>query len=613
MLTSRDAVCRAVGAATPISPGDSRGPRAREEDPRLARRIRAALGDAASVLDVGAGAGSYEPRDLDVVAVDPEPRLLELRSAHRRGLGGPGVQGRAEDLPFRSDSFDAVMALATIHYWGELDRGLGELIRVARRRVVIFTWDPAFEQRSWITRDYFPIVPGAASPPPLDHVRSALGGRVEVRRILMPHDCRDGMLHAYWRRPEAYLDAELRARIGWFRERDPQRLRAELASLQNDLESGQWKRRNHRLLGRAHHDVGYRLVIAEVGARSARARQRRLRASAPSSEIFDRAERLPPDWDELVLARRASVFYSRVYLTAYERSGPGEIEAFRYLLLRDRKGNAVGAAPAYRFSSPDPRGIGAGTTLEGPSAARGALLTPCWHCYDGSLPVSDSEATLGALWRDLAAAAGALDCGVFGVLNLPAAAPGAATLSRLGAELHVRDARYRLIRAGQPFTDLATAASSARRNFARHVRRGLEAGVTVEAEIGRPELIATVAMFSHLNALRHGQGLLYPADRLRAFATLLGDRCLTVLIRLCGEPIGGSFCLLEDQRFHTWIGGVVAGKLGTFSPNYLLLYAELLEADKRGARVFEGGRRSGEFKERHGMQRLDLAFALGRL
>jgi SAM-dependent methyltransferase len=232
----------------------------RREDPRLAARIRAALGDARTVLNVGAGAGSYEPAELEVTAVEPSA----VMRAQRPPGAAPVVDARAEELPFEDDSFDAAMAVLSDHHWDDHERGLAELRRVARRRVVLFTWEPRSLQDSWLVRDYLPgfarLVPSGYT---LDRLLEALGGG-RIEPVPIPRDCRDGFLHAYWRRPRAYLDPQVRAGISVFRLMDPDEVADAIERLAADLDSGEWERRNGPLLELDELDLGYRIVVTEV-------------------------------------------------------------------------------------------------------------------------------------------------------------------------------------------------------------------------------------------------------------------------------------------------------------------------------------------------------------
>jgi SAM-dependent methyltransferase len=231
----------------------------RRPDPRLADAIRSALGDAASVVNVGAGAGSYEPRDRLVVAVEPSPAMIRQRPAG----SAPVVQASATHLPFRDAAFAAALAVLTVHHWPDRVRGLTELARVAQRRVVIVTWDPE-TFGFWLTEDYFPamIEIDRHIGPPLDEFRRVVGP-LEVHPLPIPHDCADGFLGAYWRRPDAYLDPGVRGAISTFSKISD--LEAGLARLRGDLRDGTWARRYGHLLARSELDLGYRLVIAHRG------------------------------------------------------------------------------------------------------------------------------------------------------------------------------------------------------------------------------------------------------------------------------------------------------------------------------------------------------------
>lgn len=233
-----------------------RGYRARRQpDPRIAAPIQRALGNAASVVNVGAGTGSYEPADRTVVAVEPSQVMLRQRPEDR----APAVCATASQLPFRDRSFDAALAVLTIHHWPDLARGLSELRRVARESVVILTFDPDFGG-FWLN-DYFPEMAllDRRSMPSLEVLRQHLGPIV-VQEVSVPHDCVDGFWGAYWRRPHAYLEDDVRAAISVFAQIGE--LDAGLAALRADLDSGAWHARHGDLLARDALDVGYRLIIA---------------------------------------------------------------------------------------------------------------------------------------------------------------------------------------------------------------------------------------------------------------------------------------------------------------------------------------------------------------
>lgn len=230
----------------------------RRADPRIAHAIISALGDAASVVNVGAGTGSYEPAGRTAVAVEPSPVMLEQRSAD----SAPAVRAVAEALPFGDAAFDAAMAVLTLHHWADPARGLAELRRVARRRVVILTWLPDAAP-FWLTDDYFPeiVARDRGIFPSLGDLEEALG-TLAVTAVPVPHDCTDGFLGAFWRRPEAYLDEDVRAGISGFGALAD--LASGLARLASDLSTGRWHRRHADLSARDALDLGYRLVVASA-------------------------------------------------------------------------------------------------------------------------------------------------------------------------------------------------------------------------------------------------------------------------------------------------------------------------------------------------------------
>lgn len=229
----------------------------RRPDPRIAAAILRGLGPAESVLNVGAGAGSYEPEDRRVVAVEPSRVMIQ----QRRPGSAPVVQASATELPFRDGALAATLAVLTVHHWPDRARGLAEMVRVASKRVVIVTWDPD-SRGFWLVDDYFPQLVELDRPlfPTVGELRAILGP-VEVVRLPIPHDCTDGFLGAYWRRPHAYLHAGVRGAISTFSKLDAG---PGLARLRADLEDGTWERRHARLLEATELDLGYRLVVHEA-------------------------------------------------------------------------------------------------------------------------------------------------------------------------------------------------------------------------------------------------------------------------------------------------------------------------------------------------------------
>jgi len=227
----------------------------RRPDPRIAANLTRTLGDARTVLNVGAGTGSYEPADRHVTAVEPSAEMIDQRPPG----SAPVVRASAERLPFPDGSFDASTAILTVHHWSDKARGLGEVRRVTRGSVVVLTFDPA-HRNAWLL-DYLPEIAeldATQMPAMADYARWM--GPVSVTPVPIPHDCTDGFLHAYWRRPEAYLDPKRRAAISTFWRIDAE---AGLARLEADLRSGAWNRRHGLTRTLDACDLGYRLVVSE--------------------------------------------------------------------------------------------------------------------------------------------------------------------------------------------------------------------------------------------------------------------------------------------------------------------------------------------------------------
>jgi SAM-dependent methyltransferase len=231
--------------------------RYRQPDPRIGAAIVQALGDARSVVNVGAGTGSYEPADRQVIAVEPSMVMIRQRPHD----AAPAVQASAMALPFRDAGFDGSMAVLTVHHWPDWQRGIGELRRVTDGPVVIVTWDPA-NTGFWLT-DYFPDTLQADRRifPTLAQIGRELGS-MSVSELPIPHDCSDGVLGAYWRRPEAYLDDGVRSAISTFSKLGD--LSPALERLRQDLKTGEWHRRYGSLLNLPELDLGYRLLVARI-------------------------------------------------------------------------------------------------------------------------------------------------------------------------------------------------------------------------------------------------------------------------------------------------------------------------------------------------------------
>lgn len=229
----------------------------RRSDPRIRRPVAEALGDALRVLDVGAGTGSYEPTDRQVVAIDPSATMVAQRvDAH------PAVLGEAEHLPFGARSFDAAMAVLTVHHWHDRAAGYRELNRVAARRVVL-TYEPAVHNTMWIVDSYVPEIAALDDRRPgfcVEEVADGIGAE-SIVPVEVPWDCQDGFLMAYWRRPEAFLDPQVRACTSGFASLAPELVERAVRRLHDDLRSGLWDDRFGHLRQRDSLDCGLRLVI----------------------------------------------------------------------------------------------------------------------------------------------------------------------------------------------------------------------------------------------------------------------------------------------------------------------------------------------------------------
>jgi SAM-dependent methyltransferase len=231
----------------------------RRPEPRFARRIAEVIGAGARVVNVGAGTGSYEPDDGFVAAVDPSLTMLRQRAAS----AGPAVLGGAEALPFRAGAFDVALAVLTVHHWDDLELGLREMQRVARRQV-IFLFEPSSFDKIWLYAEYFPEIanlPTERAAPSLERLAHLLPV-TRVEPLLVPADCCDGFGGCYWNRPEAYLDPIVQAGVSGIAQLVPEVRRRGTERLRRDLEDGTWDERHGALRAMREIDIGYRLLVA---------------------------------------------------------------------------------------------------------------------------------------------------------------------------------------------------------------------------------------------------------------------------------------------------------------------------------------------------------------
>lgn len=232
----------------------------RRTDPRIAEYVYSALGSAKTVLNLGAGAGSYEPENRYVIAVEPSK---EMRSQRQKAQKVPAIIGTADSLPFDENSFDASMAMVTIHHWPDIRKGLHELRRVTRNQVLIMTFDPDALDDFW-NAHYFPeiIEVEKSRYPTIDFIIEALGGKCEVQSIPIPFDCEDGFQEAFYGRPEAFLEKEIRlsqSAWGFVSEEVEEKL---VKALSDDLKSGEWDKKYGKYRQMPSYTCALRLIIA---------------------------------------------------------------------------------------------------------------------------------------------------------------------------------------------------------------------------------------------------------------------------------------------------------------------------------------------------------------
>jgi SAM-dependent methyltransferase len=233
----------------------------RREDPRIAARLADALGDARTVVNVGAGTGSYEPADRHVIAIEPSAVMIAQRGPGRV----PAIQASAGRLPLLDDAVDAAMAIITVHHWdAEQEAGVRELRRVARGPVIVLTYDPRVSGRMWLMADYLPEVAAlddAIFPVP-ELVAGWLDGEVTVEPVPIPRETPDWMLGSFWAHPERVLDPVARAGTSGFQRMDPAIVERVAGAVERDLADGTWDARHGHLRALDEHDVGLRLIVS---------------------------------------------------------------------------------------------------------------------------------------------------------------------------------------------------------------------------------------------------------------------------------------------------------------------------------------------------------------
>jgi len=232
----------------------------RQSDPGIAIYINRALGSAKTVINVGAGAGSYEPEHLYVVAVEPS---VVMRSQRISKDKAPAINAKADNLPFDDQSFDAAMALLTVHHWPDLEKGLKELRRVTKDRVVIMTFDPDELDNFW-NANYFPelIAIEKKRYPSIELIINLIGGKCEVISIPIPLDCADGFQEAFYGRPEAFLKREVRqsqSAWGFLAEGIEEKL---VKALEDDLKSGEWDKKYGHFRKQPTFTCALRLIVS---------------------------------------------------------------------------------------------------------------------------------------------------------------------------------------------------------------------------------------------------------------------------------------------------------------------------------------------------------------
>ncbi|MEM9548436.1 MAG: class I SAM-dependent methyltransferase [Bacteroidota bacterium] len=230
----------------------------RKSDPIITEQFHAKLNGAKRILNIGAGTGSYEPQDIDLIALEPSHEMI----AQRKPGSHPVVQGFAEVLPFDHKQFSHTISILSMHHWKDRVKAYSEINRVTQEQFVTITWNPNSEA-FWLTRDYFPQIyeTDVKIFPTLEELQDHFE-HIEVSPLWIPYDCHDGFLAAYWKRPEAYLKEKVRNSISTFSTLE--NLSEGLTQLENDLNSGKWREKNCDVLDLDLFDAGYVIVTAQI-------------------------------------------------------------------------------------------------------------------------------------------------------------------------------------------------------------------------------------------------------------------------------------------------------------------------------------------------------------
>jgi SAM-dependent methyltransferase len=227
-------------------------------DPKIAKQLYAEFQGATRIVNIGAGTGSYEPDNVELVAVEPSSEMISQRKPGSHRV----EKASAEKLPFDDGSFSHAITVNSMHHWKDRALAFSEINRVATERFVAITWDPSSEP-FWLTRDYFPEIYEMDKRifPDMKEFDGYFD-QVKVRPLQIPSDCQDGLLAAFWKRPEAYLSSKVRQSISPFAKIE--NLSEGLRKLEDDLATGAWAKNNHAILSQSSLDVGYKIISARV-------------------------------------------------------------------------------------------------------------------------------------------------------------------------------------------------------------------------------------------------------------------------------------------------------------------------------------------------------------